>query len=133
MDSTEALVSELRLRIGERIPSPGGEGDTLFSNSELESVIVASETMLQATVLAWQFKAAELSRLVDVAEADSSRKLSQRFKHAQQMASVWGAKLLVDEGAALRVSVVGQPISYLRDNTITEPELLIVEVPRGDW
>jgi hypothetical protein len=117
MESTEALVEQLRLRIGERIPNPGSEADTMFSDAELAGMIEASDTILQATVLGWQMKASELARLVDMTEGDSSRKLSQRYENARKQIAVWSTQLSLVEGVGPSVvSVVGVPIEYLRPN-----------------
>lgn len=44
-----------------------------------------------ATARVWREKAARYSRLVDVAEAGASRKMSQAFDHATTMAARWDA------------------------------------------
>lgn len=107
----------LRLRLGERVPSPGSDADTMFSLDEITAILAASASLLQATVLGWQMKAAELARLVDTAEGDSSRKLSQRYAQAEKMVKVWQVHLATYEGdPAAHVPVVGVPIEYLRPN-----------------
>lgn len=117
MESSPELIEQLRVRVAERIPNPGSEADTMFLDAELAEVITVSGTLLQATVLAWQMKVANLSHLVDVEEGDSKRKLSQRFEQARKMLAVWQTQLGTYEGDPdARVAVVGAPIEYLRPN-----------------
>jgi hypothetical protein len=115
MDYTEELDEGLRLRLAEKIPEPGSASDT----------IAASSSLLQATVLGWQMKAAELSRLVDTEEGDSKRKLSQRYTQAEKMVKVWQVHLATYEGAPSGADpVVGVPIEYLRPNENEDPDLI---------
>jgi hypothetical protein len=110
MDYTEELDEGLRLRLAEKIPEPGSASDTMFTLEEITAILAASSSLLQATVLGWQMKAAELSRLVDTEEGDSKRKLSQRYTQAEKMVKVW--------------QVVGVPIEYLRPNENEDPDLI---------
>lgn len=125
MDYTEELDTDLRLRIGEKIPEPGSPEDTMFDTAEITAILAASTSLLQATVLGWQMKAAELARLVDTEEGDSKRKLSQRYAQAEKMVKVWQVHLATYEGDPLaRDSVVGVPIDYLRPNENEDPDLI---------
>lgn len=119
MDVTAELIEELRVRIGERIPEGGADTDTLFTDAELTVLLDQVADITAGTALGWEFKAAELARLVDVAEADSTRYLSQRWKHAKSMADKWTKK--VDDAAALRTAVTGVAIDILRPNSDEHP------------
>jgi hypothetical protein len=97
----------------------------MFTLEEITAILAASSSLLQATVLGWQMKAAELSRLVDTEEGDSKRKLSQRYTQAEKMVKVWQVHLATYEGAPSGADpVVGVPIEYLRPNENEDPDLI---------
>ncbi len=76
----------LRGLIGERIPFWGDEADTNFTDEDISMLLTySSNEMNSAAAIGWGMKAAELAKLTDVEESGSARKLSQMYKHAQEM------------------------------------------------
>lgn len=79
-------VDRLRLILGEPIPADGSEGDTMFTNVQLQDFLSQADADLsKAAVLGWQIKAADYANLVDVAEGNSSRAMSDLHKNALAM------------------------------------------------
>lgn len=95
-------VAELRLQIGERVPSGGTAEDTLFTDDEIEMFISRGGGRYFFTLAyAWSAKAGILSELVDVVEDGSQRLLSQRFRNADRRAEHFGKKAVEEELADL--------------------------------
>lgn len=113
-----ADITELRLLVAEVIPEGGDETNTLFLDSQLNSIYDRAGNLAGAAADAWRAKAASLARLVDAAEGDSFRKLSQRFTNAQKMIEVWSGVASTD--ADTRVAVVGVAVDILRPNSNEE-------------
>lgn len=83
-----ALTDAQRLRslLGEEIPSGGSETDTLFSDEQINDLLTAAGGDPDVAVVAgWRIKAAKLADMVDVAEGNSSRALSDLHKNALAM------------------------------------------------
>lgn len=85
LDPTAEPVLRDRLRgmVGERVPTNGVETDTRFSTEEIDWFLTNVDTLNEAAVLAWQFKAAEFAELIDIAESGSARQMSQLYRHAK--------------------------------------------------
>ena len=72
-----------------------------YTDQYLEALIDAADgDVTVATYNIWTDKAAEFSTLVDISEGGSSRKQSQAFTNAQQMASYFRSMIGgMDDGA----------------------------------
>jgi len=104
-------LEEFRLHLGERIPEDGEETDTLFLDTDLQSIIDRFlGDFLLCMYYGWIAKAGQLAVLIDINESGSDRKLSQRYKHANSQVKLY-EKLLEKEAdelvATLRASAVG--------------------------
>lgn len=82
-----ALTDTDRLRslLGEDIPRDGKDSDTLFSEEEIQDLLVRFGDMERAAYEGWRVKAARLSNLVDTTEGNVQRKFSQLLAGAQDM------------------------------------------------
>lgn len=83
-----ALTDAQRLRslLGEEIPAGGDASMTLFSDEKIQDMLTAAGGDLAlAAISGWQVKAAHYADLVDVAEGNSSRKMSDLHKNALAM------------------------------------------------
>lgn len=89
--ATEDQISQIRAKLGERIPEGGGESDTLFTDCEIQGFFdQGNNQILKAVYHGWLAKAAELANLVDTAEGNYSRKLSQLQDQAAAMVKFYG-------------------------------------------
>ena len=92
-----ALSNEERLRLflGENIPAGGDEADTMFTNAQLQDFLAQAGSLglIKAAVYGWQAKAGEYSNLVDVAEGNSSRAMSDLYKAALAMVKFYEDQL----------------------------------------
>lgn len=94
-------TTELRMYLGERIPTNGLPEDTLFTDEELATVISRGGGLFYLTLgHGWNAKAGILSELIDVAEDGSVRNLSKRYEQAARQAQSY-YKLAVAENEAL--------------------------------
>lgn len=85
---------KLRQLLGEQIPDGGTEADTLFTEEEIEDLLVSvpegsEDGMERAAYSGWRVKAAKLSNLVDTTEGNVQRKFSQLLDNAQDMLKVY--------------------------------------------
>ena len=79
----------VRQFLGEVIPSGGSENDTMFTNVQIEDLLLQADGDVDAAVLSgWRQKAAEFAELVDVQEGTSKRAMSDLHKNA--LAMRWG-------------------------------------------
>lgn len=62
-----------------------------FTAPQLSAYIDSAGSVRAAAGAVWNVKASKLAGLVDVTEGSSSRKLSQLYKQALEMASFFGA------------------------------------------
>lgn len=109
----QSLTAQLRLLIGERIKVGKTEADTAFSDDELIDMILRHNgNIYLAAAEAWSAKQADYSKLVDISESGSERKLSQMFKNANTMAEAY-SKAGIAIGAELINPVVGQSVAWL--------------------
>jgi hypothetical protein len=84
-------VANLRLFLGEPIPSGGDEGDTLFTDAQLSELIADTGGWEGALADGWKMKAAAYAGLVDSAEGTSKRALSDLHGHALEMVKAYGS------------------------------------------
>lgn len=79
-------VDRLRGLLGEVIPDGETEGDTNFSNNQLEEILESNGGVIErAAFEAWRQKAAIFANLVNVTEGNASRNMSDLHKHALDM------------------------------------------------
>lgn len=94
------------------IDDPAG-ADQIYSDLSLSALIDQAEGDLDATAAElWQEKAASFSRLVDVSEAGSSRKMSDLYKNALTMAKHYQERVQVvsaDLSGRTRVRPIVRP------------------------
>jgi hypothetical protein len=104
-------VDRLRSLLGEEIPAGGDASDTNFTEEKIDDLLAASGGDLQAaTVAGWQIKAAIYSDMVDVAEGNSSRALSDLHKNALAMVKFYSDSSNLSVTSPSR-HVVSAPIS----------------------
>jgi hypothetical protein len=77
----------LRARLGESIPEGGSDADTLFTDEQIEDFLDRYGSVANSLAEAWEVKAAALSTLVDTAEGNSRRQLSQAYANAIKQAA----------------------------------------------
>lgn len=83
-----ALTDTTRLRdlLGEPIPEGGTEDDTLFTDQRLNDFLdLANGDVERAAFEGWRAKAGQLANLVDVADGNASRKMSDLLSNAEKM------------------------------------------------
>lgn len=115
----QSLTAQLRLLIGERIKPGKSDSDTAFTDDELIDMILRHNgNIYLAAAEAWSAKQAEYSKLVDINESGSERKLSQMFKNANTMADAY-SKAGLAVGAEMINPVVGQSVAWL--NPASDP------------
>lgn len=82
------LTDDERLRglLGEDVPPGGDAGDTLFTDLEIETLLLDHPGNLdRAAYEGWRIKAARLANLVDTTEGNSQRKFSDLLDNANDM------------------------------------------------
>lgn len=90
-------VQQLRLKLGEFVDADETEADSIFSDVQVESFLSdAGGNQIRAAYIGWQAKAAEYSNLVDVAEGNSGRNMSDLYRAALDMVKFYKDQL--DEG-----------------------------------
>jgi hypothetical protein len=82
-------IARLRAILGEDIPSGGEEGDTLFSDREVQEFIDSTPSLDRAGYEGWRVKAARLANLVDTTEGNSQKKYSQLHDNALEMIKMY--------------------------------------------
>jgi hypothetical protein len=82
-------VENLRQYLGEPIPLGGDESDTLFTDAQLEQLILDTGDWEHALNQGWAQKAASYAGLVDTAEGTSKRSLSDLHRHALDMVNLY--------------------------------------------
>ncbi len=98
----------LRQILGEAIPADGSEGDTMFTDAQIDDFLAQSgNDLTKAAVLGWQVKAAEYANLVDVAEGNSSRAMSDLHKNALAMVKYYSDDTSYGPGGTNRTVVIG--------------------------
>ena len=64
------------------------------------SDLIDGSSVEEATSRVWTEKMARYSKLVDVSEAGASRKMSQAYDHAKEMAAYWAGVVAEGSGSA---------------------------------
>lgn len=85
----EESISELRLLLGESIPDGGVEGDTLFTDAQLEVILLASPNVERAAYDGWRAKAGMMANLVSVTDGAASREFSDLLTNATKMVALY--------------------------------------------
>lgn len=114
-------IDRLRLMLGENTPDSGVEADTMFSDEQIQDFLDQAGTLglNKAAVFGWRAKAAEYSNLVDVAEGNSSRSMSDLLKAAMRMVVFYEDLVTMEERVDLegrRGRVILGKISRVRSN-----------------
>ncbi len=87
-----APSDQVRMNIGEEIPVGGSDGDTLFTDAQIQGLLDANNQLInRASASGWRAKAAQMANLVDVQEGNSSRKMSQAYAQALAMAKYFAS------------------------------------------
>lgn len=85
------------------------EGDSSYNDDELEVILAAADNNLNAAAAAvWREKAARAAELVDMAEGESSRKLSDLSANALRMADMYQRQADSDQPSGHRPTAVGR-------------------------
>lgn len=102
-------ADRLRSMLGEEIPAGGDAASTMFSAEKIDEMITSAGGDLDlAAVSGWQIKAANYADLVDVAEGNSSRKMSDLHKNALAMVKYYrGDDTASGVGTTSRNVVIG--------------------------
>lgn len=83
---TAGMIYELRRAVGE-------VGETTYLDANLLDALTRRDMELEAAAYdVWTWKASDYANLVDVSESGSSRKLSQLYTQALQMAEMYGKR-----------------------------------------
>lgn len=88
MNPTDELRADLRLKLGEPTEAEG----SLFTDTQLDSMLTGSKNLLWATVQGWEAKVAHFSNLVDVTDGAASRKLGTLYENALDMLKYYRGK-----------------------------------------
>lgn len=85
------LTPDERLRqlLGEDIPDGGQASDTMFSDDEIEDLLISNEDIERAAYEGWRIKAARFSNLVDTTEGNAQKKFSQLLDNATDMIKMY--------------------------------------------
>lgn len=88
-----ALTDQDRLRglLGEPIPEGGSASETLFSDLEIQDLLTqAGGNLDRAAYEGWRIIAAHFAQLVDTADGNASRAMSDLHDHAIKMIAMYG-------------------------------------------
>lgn len=87
-------AERLRRNLGESIPSAGTDEDTLFSDQTILDLLSEAEDDLNlASYNGWIEKMGIYVNLVNTAEGNATKEMSDLFKHAKDMVSLWKGRL----------------------------------------
>jgi len=89
MAATPEQITQLRLLIGEPIPTGGSEDDTLFTDLQVRSWIDSNPDMERAAYDGWRAKAAQFANLVNVTDGASSREFGDLLDNARAMVTMY--------------------------------------------
>lgn len=114
--SDSIMHSRLRARLAESKTDPDGDGsETFFTDDQITDLLsYAANDLDGATLEGWLRKQARYSRLVDVSESGTDRKMSQKFKNASAQVKFWSDFLGGIAGSrqdALAGRVVGRAVN----------------------
>jgi hypothetical protein len=117
VSETESQALLCRYYTGEVIPPTGTEADTFFTDRFIGGLVTEFKgNVLRVASRMWMMKAAEYGRLIDFDEAGTTRKMTQRYKQAKDLASDFeAAAQLYDEGQTGTVRVAGRAINLRHD------------------
>lgn len=105
--ATQTQIDDLRVKLGEIIPSGGTESDTMFTNAQISSWIDSTSNIATAAVEGWEAKLAQWASLVTVIDGAAARELSDLMDHGELMLKYYTRKAL---GPARTRSRVGKII-----------------------
>lgn len=85
-------AQRLRQLLGEVIPNPGEDTDTMFSDEEIDDFLLrAGNNVARAAAIGWNVKAANYAGLMTTTEGNASRQASDLFGHATTMVKKYEA------------------------------------------
>lgn len=95
-----ATADELYLRqlLADRKPATGGA--TFFSDEDITAMLARNASTRGAAAEGWAIRAAEYAGLIDMDEAGSARKLSQRYSQALRMSNFYLALAAEEFGSS---------------------------------
>ena len=80
------LEERLRARLGQQVPDDGSDGDTAFSDDEIEDLLEeAHQDLNAATYYGWRELAGHYAHLVTVSEGNALREMTELHAHALRM------------------------------------------------
>jgi hypothetical protein len=86
----EDPAERLRLLLGEQVPEGGTDKDTLFTDSQIEQLLLETGNNLdRAAYEGWRIKAAHFANLVNVVDGNAVREMSDLYKNAESMIRVY--------------------------------------------
>jgi hypothetical protein len=108
------VQDQLRLFLGERVPTGGTAADTFFSDDEIQMLLDSQPYGVNgAAVMGWAAKAGEWARLIDMNESGGVRNLSQRYRQAMTQLNYFQGR--VEQDIAVNTSagrVVGRSVNW---------------------
>lgn len=79
-------ITGLRLLLWEQIPEGGTEADTNFTDTQLALVLAMGNGVLsRAAAIGWSIKGGKYSKMIDISESGSNRRLNQLFTNCERM------------------------------------------------
>lgn len=83
-------ASRLRSLLGEEIPPGGADTDTRFTDEKIEDLLARFGGNLDAAAYeGWRIKAGIFANLVDVADGNSQRAMSDLRDHAERQMKIY--------------------------------------------
>jgi hypothetical protein len=85
-----AVTDRVRQLLGEEVPLGGSDTETLFTDEQIEGLLLDQGSVDAAVAEGWRIKAAKFASLVDVQEGTSKRAMSDMHKNALAMVEAFG-------------------------------------------
>lgn len=106
------MITIVRLRTGERIPTGGADTDTMFTDDEILALYLNYASTPRTVLELLRAKAANWAALIDVEESGSRRTLSQRYKAISNLIDKYEAEVQAEQDAVAAAAgrIVGKPI-----------------------
>jgi hypothetical protein len=136
MEATVENRDMLRLVLAEQIPIDGLDHDTRFTDEQIDTLLLANNSMVSAAADGWAIKAGLYSHFIDISESGSDRKLNQLFKNAERMMKHYAELAKVDADLLLaattrvgaRAAAWGEHAGNRKSLILTTKEAMYVRV-----